>query len=203
MDSRKLCPSSRAFCSSMLTITDITGGGGENVVSGSETWTEQDAKRSRELLRLAQDGDEAVLADVKKLLTEVPATVKELGDLAQTTRANLLKITSDGNLLRREAQSQRMTDLADEIAGPQASVLERLLAERIVIAGVQLNICEICLAQKSDIPLTVGDYFQRCIDRAQRRYLNAIKTLAQVRKLGLPALQVNIAAEGGKQVNVA
>jgi len=101
-------------------------------VSENETWTEQDAKRARELLRQAQDGDETVLPDVKRLLAEVPVIVKRLGDLAQTTRSNLLKITSDGNLLRREAQSQRMTDLAEEIAGPQPSVLERLLAERVV-----------------------------------------------------------------------
>jgi hypothetical protein len=37
-------------------------------------------------------------------------------------------------------------------------------------------------------------------DRAHRRYLTAIKTLATVRKLALPVLQVNIAK---KQVNVA
>jgi hypothetical protein len=38
------------------------------------------------------------------------------------------------------------------------------------------------------------------MDRAHRRYLSAIKTLATVRKLALPVLQVNIAK---KQVNVA
>ena len=38
------------------------------------------------------------------------------------------------------------------------------------------------------------------MDRAHRRYLTAIKTLAIVRKLALPVLQVNIAK---KQVNVA
>ena len=38
------------------------------------------------------------------------------------------------------------------------------------------------------------------LDRAQRRYLAASKTLAQMRKLRVPAVQVNI---GEKQVNVA
>jgi hypothetical protein len=38
------------------------------------------------------------------------------------------------------------------------------------------------------------------MDRAHKRYLSAIKTLATVRKLALPVLQVNIAK---KQVNVA
>ena len=43
-------------------------------------------------------------------------------------------------------------------------------------------------------------YLQRCIDWAHKRYLSAIKTLAVVRKLAVPVLQVNIAR---KQVNVA
>jgi hypothetical protein len=46
----------------------------------------------------------------------------------------------------------------------------------------------------------LGTYYQRSLERAQKRYLAAIKTLAQVRKLAVPVLQVNIAR---KQVNVA
>jgi len=42
--------------------------------------------------------------------------------------------------------------------------------------------------------------FGRDRDRAHHRYLSAIKALAQVRQLQLPALHVNI---GGPQVNVA
>ena len=40
----------------------------------------------------------------------------------------------------------------------------------------------------------------RKLSAAQRRYLRACETLARVRKLRLPTLQVNI---GEKQVNVA
>jgi hypothetical protein len=43
-------------------------------------------------------------------------------------------------------------------------------------------------------------HYQRCITTAQKRYLAASKTLAQVRRLVVPVLQVNIAS---KQVNVA
>ena len=170
-------------------------------MGSNEAIPEQDRQTVRELLKRAQDGDATMLPDVKKLLAEVPAVVRRLGDLAETTRSNLLKLTSDGNLLRREAQARAMTDLADEIAGPDPTELERLLAERIVIAGMELSLFEICFAQSTDMSLQRGDYLQRCIDKAQRRYLAAIKTLAQIRKLGLPALQVNIATEGGKQVN--
>jgi len=53
---------------------------------------------------------------------------------------------------------------------------------------------------KESISLELGTYYQRSISSAQKRYLSAIKTLALVRKLAVPVLQVNIAK---KQVNVA
>ena len=45
-----------------------------------------------------------------------------------------------------------------------------------------------------------GEYWQRMQDRAHRRYLAAIRSLAQVRRLLTPAMQVNIAEQ---QVNIA
>jgi len=53
---------------------------------------------------------------------------------------------------------------------------------------------------QEDRTIVQGDYQQRRMDRAHKRYLSAIKALALVRKLALPVLQVNIAR---KQVNVA
>jgi hypothetical protein len=42
-----------------------------------------------------------------------------------------------------------------------------------------------------------GEYYQKRLDRAHRRHLSAIRTLAQIRKLA-PAVQINIAE---KQIN--
>jgi hypothetical protein len=50
-----------------------------------------------------------------------------------------------------------------------------------------------------DFTFQEGTYAQERQGRAQRRYLAAIKALAQVRKLHLPPIQVNIAKE---QTNV-
>jgi hypothetical protein len=45
-----------------------------------------------------------------------------------------------------------------------------------------------------------GDYHQRRMDAAHRRFLAALEALATVRRLTLPALQINVAR---RQVNVA
>jgi hypothetical protein len=54
---------------------------------------------------------------------------------------------------------------------------------------------ETTLAQRQGVGCTLvqGEYFQRRAERAQRQYLRAIKTLATVRRLLTPAIQVNVA----------
>ena len=51
-----------------------------------------------------------------------------------------------------------------------------------------------------DLTLGQAEFHQKRITKAHNRYLSAIRTLAQVRRLGVPAVQVNI---GEQQVNVA
>ena len=87
-----------------------------------------------------------------------------------------------------------------ELAGPEASPLEKLLAERIVACWLQLQYADAIYAQNlGEMNMVQSEYHQRRLDRLQRRYLSSIKCLAQIRKLG-PAVQVNIAE---KQINTA
>lgn len=86
------------------------------------------------------------------------------------------------------------------MGGPNPAPLERLLAECVVACWLHLHHLETIYAGKESMSLELGSYYQRSITSAQKRYLAAIKTLALVRKLAVPVLQVNIAR---KQVNVA
>jgi hypothetical protein len=49
-------------------------------------------------------------------------------------------------------------------------------------------------------PIHQVEFFERRVTQCQKRYLASIKTLAQVRRLMRPLIQVNIAE---KQANVA
>ena len=46
-----------------------------------------------------------------------------------------------------------------------------------------------------------AEHWEKRLSAAQRRYLRAVETLARVRKMNIN-LQVNIATQGGQQVNV-
>ena len=63
-----------------------------------------------------------------------------------------------------------------------------------------MNWYEERFVKASDMSITQADYFQRRIHRAHQRFLSAVETLARVRKLAGPTLQLNIARN---QVNMA
>jgi hypothetical protein len=67
-----------------------------------------------------------------------------------------------------------------------------------VLCWFHLHHLELTNASKDSMTLTLAQHYQKCIDRAHRRYLSALKALAEVRKLNV-TVQLNIAR---KQVNV-
>jgi hypothetical protein len=48
-----------------------------------------------------------------------------------------------------------------------------------------------------NLSIAQSEYHQKRLDKAHKRYLSSIRTLAQIRKMG-PAVQINIAE---KQIN--
>jgi len=169
------------------------------VTTTKPTKIEVDLPRS-ELLKRAEKGDREVLPQLLELLDSAPDAVAKIGNLAWATELALLDLTAGENLWLRECQQRTLRAMRERFAGPNPSPLEELLAERIVQCWHHLNLLEGSLAQRRGYSSTEGEYRQRCIDRAHRRFLSAIKALAQVRKLGI-TLQVNVAADGGRQVN--
>jgi hypothetical protein len=72
--------------------------------------------------------------------------------------------------------------------------------ERIAATWLQLHYFETLYAQNMDeLTIAQSEFHQKRIDRAHQRHLSAVKTLAQIRKIG-PAVQINIAE---KQINTA
>ena len=72
--------------------------------------------------------------------------------------------------------------------------------ERVVARWLQLQDVDARYAQAKDLSIKRCEYFQRRMNYSHKRYVSALKTLALVRKLAVPVVQVNIAK---KQINVA
>jgi len=105
------------------------------------------------------------------------------------------------SLFTKELYERKMNKLRAELGYKSGSALERLLIDRIVMCWYNLSNAEANYAAKTrdGVSLEVGTYLQKSVDRSEARYQAAIKSLAVVRRLQLPALQVNI---GEKQINI-
>ena len=117
-----------------------------------------------------------------------------------TRSAAIVEAAAGENLVVQEAIHRRLADLRAELAGPDPTPIERLLAERAAYCWLVVWRYEEHLASAKDLTVKQAEFHQRRIDAAHRRFLSSLRTLAAVRKLALPAVQVNI---GQNQVNVA
>jgi hypothetical protein len=123
------------------------------------------------------------------------------GELAEQAISSFAEAMGGKNLVFREALLRKLELLRTELLGVDPTPIERLLVERILACWVQVQDAEMRYAQnQKDMTFKQGDYHQRRMDATNRRYLAAIKALALVRKLAVPALQINLAK---KQVNIS
>jgi len=151
------------------------------------------------LVRRAEAGDATAMPALRTMMDDNGALVETFGNLATQVERSILRTLSGKDHLFREASERKLARMRADVAGPNPSPLERLLADRIALCWLALHDAEIRFAQSKDLTFRQAEYWQSRIDVSHCRYLSAIKTLATVRKLAVPAVQVNIAR---KQVNV-
>jgi hypothetical protein len=101
-----------------------------------------------------------------------------------------VQLVSGQDLLLAECLTRQVEALTTEVVGASPSPMERLLAERAAICWLQASYYDGLLTQTKDCSLAQARQLRQQQDAAHRRYLNAIKTLATVRKLLTPAATV-------------
>jgi len=171
----------------------------------------------RELAQLAREGDRMALGT---LSDRFPAWLHETvanghGELNAVVETALIEQLGPGHgALHKDAVAARLAIMRDELAPPGSSPLESLLAERVAIcwlhvqlmeeeavayAGDLANIRDPIRAREMDRRAVVVD---RRLARAQSRYIQALTALAKIRKLSVPIVigQLNVSDNA---INVA
>ena len=103
----------------------------------------------------------------------------------------------DGNKQTKASLREELCDVAAKLAGPSPSPAERVLAETAATCwfAFRLHEAQYAASVKSEDGMTLAqsEHAQRRMDRAHRRFLSTVKTLAAVRRLALRAVQINVA----------
>jgi hypothetical protein len=142
----------------------------------------------------------------RQMLDEHTRLAAVFGDQALMARLAMLPDRNAQPIIRA-AIDARCTAIAHDLGAAGSTELERLLIDEVVLCW--LDQYRIAMAYgrqvgEGDTSLSALEQWEHVLTSKQARYLRAIETLARVRRLlRLPTLQVNVALDGGQQVNVA
>ena len=153
-----------------------------------------------------EDPDPADVRALQRVLRERPDLWRKYGNgLAHQAIAHLLDNTS-ASVLVQEFAKREVEEIRRSLGYDHAPEIERVLIEQVTLCWLRLNLLEQQYTRFRSETLTLDQaaFLERRLSAVQRRFLRAVETLARVRRITRQtvALQVNIAAEGGQQVNV-
>lgn len=152
--------------------------------------------------------DPAAVAEFAQALKDKPELARIMANVSGWVQKGIIQNLGQAPRSVEMALAQRPAQLRAELGYNEATPLERLLIDHVVTCWLRQQDTELRYTRmmtNGDTTLAQGDYWERRLSGAQRRYLRAVETLAKVRRLLRlpPVMQVNIAGEGGQQVNVA
>lgn len=142
------------------------------------------------------DNETITNQEARSLLKARPLLENALGSPARQLFCALLsKYVRKDDAVSWTATINRFEQVQADLAGSNPTPMETLLAEHAALCWLELNMIQHA-HQWSDDKLTIAQatYRDKRVDGAQRRFLAAVKTLAKVRKLGLPDVLVNVDA---------
>jgi hypothetical protein len=168
----------------------------------------------RTLSEKAENGDKSARKELRKALREsAPEVVYRASDIGKRGQWALIKTVAANDPLTEEALMARLDLMRTEVAGPEPSPLEVLLAERICSLWLLIEVLEMFvsvqlladLPREQRSPMSYLQHVFKWQESANRRFLSAIRELARVRKLqnNTPGVQfntqINLATSGGNQ----
>ena len=153
-------------------------------------------KRLNAALVKAQEGDPT---ELNRLYDELPGAAQEFGKAILEAEEGILKLW--GSL--GKAPALYLDELRENLGYDVSGGLERLLIDRIVVCWLRVQQAEhLQTARDSEgSSFAASRYYDRRLEMANKTFLRACKTLAQIRKLMKRDIaQINIAQQ---QVNIA
>ena len=139
-------------------------------------------------LKTANSGDWAAVDRLRQQLIGPDASeiIQTVGNLASQVEESILSSMLGDQEGSKACVRAKLSQMRSELGWAESSTIERMLIERIALTWLNSHCVELQTAQADSVSLPQAKFNQLRCDRAQARYLAAIKTLATVRKLALP-----------------
>ena len=172
------------------------------IKKAADPWDEIAELRKR--MDRAKNPDPKDVEHLRQFAVQTPGFFSA-NSTTQSIRQQLVEKISQG--VSRAMMLAEVDMLKMQLDYDAAPPLERLLIDHILTVRLRLIHAELNYNERvvnQSITFRDGEYWDNLLSSTQARFLRAIESLARVRRLArnTPALQLNIAHKGGKQVNV-
>ena len=124
------------------------------------------------------------VTELRRVFVLSPELRTCVGDLARQAELCWTELACGGNPALKEVVSLGQTSFVGNL-GPSPTVLERLLVDGVVTCWIQVPSRGWCSSARPGLTAGQQAVAERSLDRAQRRYTSAIRSLATVRRLSL------------------
>lgn len=151
------------------------------------------------VLQAAQAEEQGSREEVRALLARKPEWIDRLGSLAADAEETLFESSREQTLVV-EAWRADLGRVRSSLTGPGDGALERLLIDRAVLCWAAVTLAERKRQSRSSDVTADAEFWDRRVSRLHADFLRACRTLATVRRAGIPRVQVNIAEQ---QVNLS
>ena len=160
--------------------------------------------RLQAIVELARRGRRELLGQLEEVFDENPSLWQEAGDLVRLTEQAWLDKICGTNLYNSQAMRRHVERMKKDLAGPDPSPTEKLLAERAAACWLAAQHADLTAATgEGAAGAQVAQLRLKQSESANRRLLAAVKSLAVVRRLA-GGLKIEIshtdAAAGGREV---
>jgi hypothetical protein len=146
---------------------------------------EQFVREYNDFWNRAAAGDRSTLDQLKRHFDIAPEHYTALfrGDLAGRVVDAILDRVAGKDLRQREAIRRKVETDRKELAGPLPSPIEAILAERSAVLYMAAHEADLFMYRNMEILSTKrADFHERRRDRANRRFLLALKALTLVKE---------------------
>jgi hypothetical protein len=155
-----------------------------------------------ELLRRAAADQEDTRQAVRDLLASRPALVAAVSTTASELEESLIHRAGGQGVLAHESMRAELEGMRASLRLPEDGALEELLISQVVLCWLTLMTAERLRTERwsEGISNESADFWDRHVARLRTDYLRAIRSLASVRRILVPVVQVNIAQQQVNQV---
>lgn len=131
----------------------------------------------RDLVVRAKKGDAQVLPRIRELLDAFPGIWKRIGDLSALAENSWITVIAASEPVLAESIKKSIAEMKAGLLGERSGQLEKLLTDQIVAAWLELKCQEVAASRDSS-----SQRLKR-LESANKRYLEAVKTLTSLRAL--------------------